>query len=49
MLTTPNSLYKTGVAVGLVWAGVCALLSLYTMYLLSALYLERKRAMVGAQ
>lgn len=49
MLTTPNSLYKTGMAVGIVWAVGCALLSLYTMFLLSSLYLERKRAMVGGQ
>lgn len=47
MLTTPNSMYKTGVAVGLVWAVATALLSLYTMYLLSALYLERKRDLVS--
>jgi amino acid permease len=47
MLTTPNSLYKTGMAVGVVWAVGCALVSLYTMYLLSALYLERKRSMVS--
>ncbi len=47
MLTTPNSLYKTGMAVGVVWSVGCSLVSLYTMYLLSALYLERKRAMVS--
>lgn len=47
MLTTPNSLYKAGMAVGIVWAVGCTLISLYTMYLLSALYLERKRALVS--
>jgi hypothetical protein len=48
MLNTPNSLWKTGFAVGLVWLVVVALISLWTMYLLSVMYLERKRSMVGA-
>lgn len=47
MLTTPNSLYKTGVAVGLGWSVFTAVVSLYTMFLLSALYLQRKKAMVS--
>ena len=47
MLTTPNSLWKTGFAVGLVWLVVVAIISLWTMYLLSAMYLERKRSMVS--
>ncbi|WIA10993.1 hypothetical protein OEZ85_011150 [Tetradesmus obliquus] len=46
MLTCPNALRKAGVALGTAWALLCALLSLWTMFLLATLYLERKRAMV---
>uniref|UniRef100_A0A383WBV8 Amino acid transporter transmembrane domain-containing protein n=1 Tax=Tetradesmus obliquus TaxID=3088 RepID=A0A383WBV8_TETOB len=46
MLTCPNALRKAGVALGTAWALLCALLSLWTMFLLATLYLERKRAML---
>lgn len=47
MLTLPNAVSKTGIVSGLVWGISVAILALWTMYLLSALYLERKAALVS--
>jgi amino acid permease len=41
-----NAISKTGIIAGIVVAVVTALLALWTMYLLSALYQERKRTLV---
>ncbi|CAL8461956.1 g1487 [Coccomyxa elongata] len=46
MLTMPNAISKTGLSAGIVVSMVTALLSLWTMYMLSALYQERKRSLL---
>ncbi|EIE25080.1 hypothetical protein COCSUDRAFT_65085 [Coccomyxa subellipsoidea C-169] len=48
MLTLPNAISKTGLSAGIVVSMVTAFLSLWTMYMLSALYQERKRDLVIA-
>lgn len=47
MLATPNSLWKTGFVAGLVWLLIVAVVSLWTMYILAVMYLERKRDLVS--
>lgn len=42
-----NAISKTGLSAGIVVSMVTALLSLWTMYMLSALYQERKRNLVS--
>ena len=43
MLTTSNSLWKTGLAAGCIWMFFAILGSFYTIYIMNALYVEYKR------
>lgn len=46
MLTMPNALWKTGLKAGLISSLVSMLISAWTMYMLAALFLERKRDLI---